>query len=182
MFKKIFKKVPLTLYDDSEEKARKRWKKNDSSDANNNSTFSLHIAVYENSIEAASDSFDGKINEGFEKKKPTSPFVIQNPFEFPRQQNSEMLKPEVSKFKTSQRLINPNKASNNNQKKTSQTCTFEAALGLLDEKSSNNFSTVATTTSVKSTSFFTSSKTISTTETTPTNSDSMSSVTSDETS
>uniref|UniRef100_A0A914R955 Uncharacterized protein n=1 Tax=Panagrolaimus davidi TaxID=227884 RepID=A0A914R955_9BILA len=102
-----------------------RWKKIDFSNTKNNSTLSLHIAAYENSSEAvASDLFDGKNNEEkFETKNIkqsflVSTFVVQNPFEFPRQQNDNAVpsEPEVSQFKASQKLLNPNKSTKKGNK------------------------------------------------------------------
>uniref|UniRef100_A0AC35G0H6 Uncharacterized protein n=1 Tax=Panagrolaimus sp. PS1159 TaxID=55785 RepID=A0AC35G0H6_9BILA len=112
----------LKLNDETQ--VEKHWKKNRSS---NNSTLSLHISPYENSNKASSDSFDEMSNDGLKKEKSgtiskceitkqiliVSTFVNENPFEFPRQQNDRITKPEVSQFKTFQRLLNPNKASSN---------------------------------------------------------------------
>uniref|UniRef100_A0AC35FM59 Uncharacterized protein n=1 Tax=Panagrolaimus sp. PS1159 TaxID=55785 RepID=A0AC35FM59_9BILA len=110
----------LTVDDKVKEvESEMRWKKNNSSNTNNNSTLSLHIAAYENSSEAvALNLFGGKNNaEKFETKNIkqsfiVSTFVIQNPFEFPRQQNDNAVppEPEVSQFKASQKLLNPNKS------------------------------------------------------------------------
>uniref|UniRef100_A0A914PG03 Uncharacterized protein n=1 Tax=Panagrolaimus davidi TaxID=227884 RepID=A0A914PG03_9BILA len=97
---------------------KKYWKKDGSSTAND-STLSLHISAYEDAIKA-SDSINGKNNEGLKKDNLTftgSTLVIRNPFEFPRQQNAKIEDPELSKYKASQRLFNPNQASNNSQQK-----------------------------------------------------------------
>uniref|UniRef100_A0A914QPK9 Uncharacterized protein n=1 Tax=Panagrolaimus davidi TaxID=227884 RepID=A0A914QPK9_9BILA len=86
----------------------------------NGNTLSLHIDAYETSAET--DSFNGSKNEDLQKGKSDSiknekqiftseTFVIQNSFEFPRQENGGAKVPEVSSFKASQQLLNPNKAS-----------------------------------------------------------------------
>uniref|UniRef100_A0AC35GYA6 Uncharacterized protein n=1 Tax=Panagrolaimus sp. PS1159 TaxID=55785 RepID=A0AC35GYA6_9BILA len=93
----------------------KELKKEKFSTAKNNSTLSLHIAAYENSIEA-----DSLFNNGTKKSLKQSDFIkkgenlkqffaasIQNPFEFPRQQENDKSK-ETAHFKASQRLTNPN--------------------------------------------------------------------------
>uniref|UniRef100_A0A914P5Z9 Uncharacterized protein n=1 Tax=Panagrolaimus davidi TaxID=227884 RepID=A0A914P5Z9_9BILA len=102
------------------EEFKKLWKTNSFSNTINGSTHSLRIAAYENL--AKTDSFNGSKNEDLQKVKSDSiknekqiftagTFVIQNPFEFPRQENGGAKVPEVSSFKASQRLLNPNKAS-----------------------------------------------------------------------
>uniref|UniRef100_A0AC35FZ36 Uncharacterized protein n=1 Tax=Panagrolaimus sp. PS1159 TaxID=55785 RepID=A0AC35FZ36_9BILA len=108
----------ITL-NDKTEGVKKNWKKNDSLNFKNNSTFSLHISAYENSTEATvfDDSFNENDKKVLIKEKSSfgSTFVIQNPFEFPRQQNDNVSEPEMSQFRASQRLLNPNEASNNDQ-------------------------------------------------------------------
>uniref|UniRef100_A0A914QV39 Exophilin 5 n=1 Tax=Panagrolaimus davidi TaxID=227884 RepID=A0A914QV39_9BILA len=102
------------------EESKKLWKTNSYSNKINDSTISLHIAAYENS--SKTDSFNGSKNEDLQKGKSDSiknekqlftaeTFIIQNSFEFPRQENEGAKVPEVSNFKASQRLLNPNKAS-----------------------------------------------------------------------
>uniref|UniRef100_A0A914QE35 Uncharacterized protein n=1 Tax=Panagrolaimus davidi TaxID=227884 RepID=A0A914QE35_9BILA len=80
---------------------------------NSKSFLSLHIAVHENSGELA--NFGAGKNFKDIKKAKGNFFnggyygVIQNAFEFPRQQeNNEPNIPEVVEFRSSQRLLNPN--------------------------------------------------------------------------
>uniref|UniRef100_A0A914PQW6 Uncharacterized protein n=1 Tax=Panagrolaimus davidi TaxID=227884 RepID=A0A914PQW6_9BILA len=95
-----------------------------SKDATKNSTLSLHISAYENSVEASSaaelDSFDDKNDKSSTKQTMVenwknvkqlfieSSWAIQNPFEFPRQQSDKVSEPEVSQFRASQHLYNLN--------------------------------------------------------------------------
>uniref|UniRef100_A0AC35F0N1 Uncharacterized protein n=1 Tax=Panagrolaimus sp. PS1159 TaxID=55785 RepID=A0AC35F0N1_9BILA len=100
------------------EESANESKKNGTSNAINNSTLSFHISAYENSSEiVASDSFNDK--NDLEKKNVKQIFtdasVVQNPFEFSRQQNYEFLESEMLKYKASQRLLNPNLTSNYDQ-------------------------------------------------------------------
>uniref|UniRef100_A0AC35GEK9 Uncharacterized protein n=1 Tax=Panagrolaimus sp. PS1159 TaxID=55785 RepID=A0AC35GEK9_9BILA len=87
-----------------------------------NSTLSLHIATYEKSNEAGHPQFCNKNSDEMTKEKfgsikkckkqifAASKLFIKNLFEFPRQQSDEMPELELSYFKSSQRLINPNKS------------------------------------------------------------------------
>jgi hypothetical protein len=101
----------ITIINEAEEKVEKRWKKCEISDSINSSTLSLHISIYENSFDTVSNQFGNKKEKSLKVEKfksiIASTFVIQNPFEFPRQQNNEISQPESSQFIASQRLINP---------------------------------------------------------------------------
>uniref|UniRef100_A0AC35GSN4 Ubiquitin carboxyl-terminal hydrolase 7 n=1 Tax=Panagrolaimus sp. PS1159 TaxID=55785 RepID=A0AC35GSN4_9BILA len=109
-----------------EEEVRRLLKKKHNSQNSCNSTLSLHIAAHENSVGTssnASDKFRYGSNYGLKKKKEKlglikralqiftgSSTVIQNPFEFPRQQeeDGQTPDPEMMHFKASQKLLNPN--------------------------------------------------------------------------
>uniref|UniRef100_A0A914PPC3 Uncharacterized protein n=1 Tax=Panagrolaimus davidi TaxID=227884 RepID=A0A914PPC3_9BILA len=115
LWNKFNKHLPQ-LNDNSDKELKKQ---NDSSKSiKNNSTLSLHISAYENSNESKIDIYDSgsntsDLNKTFKNAKPILigllKTVIQNPFEFARQQENDENKvpPEIAQFKASQKLISP---------------------------------------------------------------------------
>uniref|UniRef100_A0A914QSY7 Uncharacterized protein n=1 Tax=Panagrolaimus davidi TaxID=227884 RepID=A0A914QSY7_9BILA len=93
---------------------KKLRNKSFSNAATNKSTLSLHISAYENSIESTAALGLDLFNDKISKRKPfiVSSLTVQNPFEFPRQQENEPSRSSVMQFSSSQRLRNPNEATN----------------------------------------------------------------------
>uniref|UniRef100_A0AC35FZ49 Uncharacterized protein n=1 Tax=Panagrolaimus sp. PS1159 TaxID=55785 RepID=A0AC35FZ49_9BILA len=83
----------------------------------NRSTLSFHISAYKN----GSNNIFELTEKSKQKSSDLNGFIgfasiIQNPFEFPRQENEgRRRESDISQFKTSQRLINLKKLPNNNQ-------------------------------------------------------------------
>uniref|UniRef100_A0AC35GV88 Uncharacterized protein n=1 Tax=Panagrolaimus sp. PS1159 TaxID=55785 RepID=A0AC35GV88_9BILA len=122
-------KIPIfsNINDKFEERHKNYWTKDDSLiSATNKSTLSLHISVYENSNECTNLDLDvnekGNLIERFENKKRFfigSSSLIQNLFEFPRQQETGEEKiPEIAEFKVSQKLLSFNKTDIEQQRYT----------------------------------------------------------------
>uniref|UniRef100_A0A914Z116 [Histone H3]-dimethyl-L-lysine(36) demethylase n=1 Tax=Panagrolaimus superbus TaxID=310955 RepID=A0A914Z116_9BILA len=116
----IYQQHFLNLNNDFE--ARNDLKKSKSA---NNSTLSLHIAAYENSNDDTAGSKRKSEKTDLINKWNTSKqsligslSFIQNPFEFPRQQEDQHNLPEVMQFKASQRLRNPNEEHLNFDERT----------------------------------------------------------------
>uniref|UniRef100_A0A914PWB7 Uncharacterized protein n=1 Tax=Panagrolaimus davidi TaxID=227884 RepID=A0A914PWB7_9BILA len=83
-------------------------KKEKNSNPNNNSIFSLHIKAFENSTDLFDETKECSRKNGQENAIDIFAdlaSVIKNPFEFPRQQETDKGKtPEVAQHRASQRL------------------------------------------------------------------------------
>uniref|UniRef100_A0AC34FCR7 J domain-containing protein n=1 Tax=Panagrolaimus sp. ES5 TaxID=591445 RepID=A0AC34FCR7_9BILA len=101
----------------SDEFRKDEWKEKNHDSSAKSSTLSLHIAAYEDSIDA--DKFDGT-SEDLPAKKifgngkswkdgmQVNVGIATNPFEIPRQQSDNEQEPEILQFRAGQRLSNPN--------------------------------------------------------------------------
>uniref|UniRef100_A0A914QAK5 Uncharacterized protein n=1 Tax=Panagrolaimus davidi TaxID=227884 RepID=A0A914QAK5_9BILA len=110
----------LKSNDKAEKEWEKSWKKEDNSLTTSKSTLSLRIAAYEKSSGVeASNLFDDKNNEDLNReisgsnKNVTTASTFNVQVTFKMQQNDKASEPELSQFRTSQRLLNPNEVSNN---------------------------------------------------------------------
>uniref|UniRef100_A0AC35GSX2 Uncharacterized protein n=1 Tax=Panagrolaimus sp. PS1159 TaxID=55785 RepID=A0AC35GSX2_9BILA len=110
----------LTLNDKDEEGTKKKWKKDVLSEFISTPLF-LHISAYESSKEITGfDTIDDG-NVGFKRNKIIMEkqdflrLIIQNPFEFPRQQEeNRAIKPELMGFKARYSLLGSGKPTPSN--------------------------------------------------------------------
>uniref|UniRef100_A0AC34F6Z3 Exophilin 5 n=1 Tax=Panagrolaimus sp. ES5 TaxID=591445 RepID=A0AC34F6Z3_9BILA len=114
-----------SIYDS--EKEHQMQENKDEKSFINKSTLSLHIAAYENSIDA--DDIINESNVSLEKQtsrknifnklqKSVKQYFSNNVslFEIPRQRRNTLNSPEVMQFKSSQRLLNPNEVESSTKK------------------------------------------------------------------
>uniref|UniRef100_A0AC34FCS0 SANT domain-containing protein n=1 Tax=Panagrolaimus sp. ES5 TaxID=591445 RepID=A0AC34FCS0_9BILA len=125
---KSSEKLPSNLLNNCRDLEEDEFKKAKNT---NSSTLSLHIAAYENLIEVKNDTLNVVENEVLHRKDllkkwetlnhfvDGSSSIIQNPFEFPRQQDDKISRPEMMQYTASQNLLNPNQMDQNIQNTSS---------------------------------------------------------------